>query len=346
MEKILSIVIPTYNMEKYLNKCIDSLLIPDLNLLDILIINDGSKDSSSAIGHEYESRFPESIHIIDKENGNYGSCVNRGLKEAKGRYFRLLDADDSLDTNSLQQIVKILKNLDNEIDVMITNYSIVDIHGNVTDHIKPLKKIKNNVIYNFEDLDLYTIYGSYIGMHACIYNTMLLRSINLKLDTGISYTDLEFQFFPAREAKTILFSDIDLYRYLRGREGQTVDSYFINSHLMDYFKIRDRLFPIYEKDKFKLSKHRMNIERSVLECLTIAVFRAVLLNKTKVKNSAVEKELRKTYTMISKDQEIKRTLRNYFGHMPVIFFWHYLHLYWGHHPILFKIHKKIHSLRK
>lgn len=168
MEKILSIVIPTYNMEKYLNKCIDSLLIPDLNLLDILIINDGSKDSSSAIGHEYESRFPESIHIIDKENGNYGSCVNRGLKEAKGRYFRLLDADDSLDTDSLQQIVKILKNLDNEVDVMITNYSIVDIHGNVTDHIKPLKKIKNNVIYNFEDLDLYTIYGSYIGMHASI----------------------------------------------------------------------------------------------------------------------------------------------------------------------------------
>ena len=92
MDKILTVIIPTYIMEDYLRYCLDSLLIKEnFKQLEVLIINDGSKDSSSAIGHEYEQLYPEVFRVIDKENGNYGSCINRGLKEAKGKYVKILE---------------------------------------------------------------------------------------------------------------------------------------------------------------------------------------------------------------------------------------------------------------
>ena len=110
MKKILTVVIPTYNMQDYLRRCLDSLIIPEeqMKQLEVLVVNDGSKDSSSAIAHEYQDKYPNTFRVIDKENGNYGSCVNRGLKEATGKYFRILDADDWFDNVELKKFVQSL----------------------------------------------------------------------------------------------------------------------------------------------------------------------------------------------------------------------------------------------
>ena len=85
MNKVISILIPTYNMEKYLGRCLDSLLIEEIDIVEVIVINDGSKDRSSEIAHSYEERFPNSFVVIDKENGNYGSCINAGLSRASGK---------------------------------------------------------------------------------------------------------------------------------------------------------------------------------------------------------------------------------------------------------------------
>ena len=94
MEKILTIVIPTYNMQDYLHRCLDSLIVPEEQMkhLEVLVVNDGSKDNSSAIAHEYQNKYPDTFRVIDKDNGHYGSCVNAALKIATGKYFRLVDA--------------------------------------------------------------------------------------------------------------------------------------------------------------------------------------------------------------------------------------------------------------
>ena len=97
MEKLLTIIIPTYNMEKYLDKCLSSLIVDDKELmtqLEVLVVIDGAKDRSSEIAHTYQDKYPDTYVVIDKENGNYGSCINRGLKEASGKYVKVLDADD------------------------------------------------------------------------------------------------------------------------------------------------------------------------------------------------------------------------------------------------------------
>lgn len=83
-------------MEKYLRRCLNSLIIDEegMKQLEVLVINDGSKDSSSQIAHEYQNKYPDTYRVIDKENGNYGSCVNKGIVKATGKYFKILDADD------------------------------------------------------------------------------------------------------------------------------------------------------------------------------------------------------------------------------------------------------------
>ena len=125
MEKILTIVIPTYNMQDYLRRCLDSLIVPEEQMmqLEVLVVNDGSKDNSSAIAHEYQDKYPGTFRVIDKENGNYGSCVNRGLKEASGKYIKILDADDWFDNDTLAQYLIYLTALD--VDLVLTDFKIV-----------------------------------------------------------------------------------------------------------------------------------------------------------------------------------------------------------------------------
>ena len=99
MEKLLTVVIAAYNMEKYLPRCLDSIMSEKVrDRVQVIVINDGSKDKTSEIAHRYEDKCPDYITVIDKENGNYGSCMNAGVSIATGKYFRTLDADDWYNT--------------------------------------------------------------------------------------------------------------------------------------------------------------------------------------------------------------------------------------------------------
>ena len=143
MNKILTIIIPTYNMEKYLRRCLDSLIIDEegMKQLEVLVINDGSKDSSSQIAHEYQDKYPDTYRVIDKENGNYGSCINRGLKEATGKYVKVLDADDWFDTKNFRLYFSDLSKVD--VDLVVNDFVIVNEKNVVTKKFKFCNLLKN-----------------------------------------------------------------------------------------------------------------------------------------------------------------------------------------------------------
>lgn len=219
-EKILSIIIPTYNMEKYLRKCLDSLIVSDENMqqLEVLVVNDGSKDSSSQIAHEYETRYPQTFKVIDKENGNYGSCINRGLKEATGKYVKVLDADDFFDREVLNSYLIYLCKID--ADMILTDYCQVDERDAITIKYKfnlPVGKpfpisllCTPEIIYRLAHQDI-------------TYRKELLHEMVYKQTEGISYTDNEWVFKPLISVNQIVYFPHVLYYYLRGREGQTFD---------------------------------------------------------------------------------------------------------------------------
>lgn len=147
MEKILTIVIPTYNMENFLPKALTSLVVEEelMNILEVIVVNDGSKDSSLDIAYAFQKQYPQTFHVINKENGNYGSCVNRGLLEAKGKYIKILDADDSFDNAVFSKYLEKIKTLD--VDVIFNDAKLVKPDGTeVAQWIVPVPKYR---IYNF-----------------------------------------------------------------------------------------------------------------------------------------------------------------------------------------------------
>lgn len=219
MEKILSIIIPTYNMEKYLDKCLSSLIISyeKMQYFEVLVINDGSKDRSGEIAHLYEARYPQTFRVIDKENGNYGSCINRGLKEATGKYIKILDADDFFDTANFDQLICFLDRSD--VDLIVSDYCLVNEMGKIMENYTfslPVDKI-----FTFEALSDNMIKN--LWHQGITYKTDNLRSIGYRQTEGISYTDNEWMFSPMINVKTILYFPYNVCFYLRGREGQTFD---------------------------------------------------------------------------------------------------------------------------
>ena len=241
MNKIISIIIPTYNMENYLYRCLDSLLIKDEALFDkieVLVINDGSKDSSSEIAHEYQKNYADVFKVIDKENGNYGSCVNKGIELATGKYLRILDADDWFDTVELKRYIKKLQDVNS--DVVITNYTRH--YGKNRKKYISLKNIEydKELLIDCYDFSRRT-YKELLLMHALTFKTDLLRSIGFKQQTGISYTDIEYCYFPFSRAKTMVFFDVNLYQYCIGREGQTMQRNSIVRNIDHFYMVAKRL---------------------------------------------------------------------------------------------------------
>lgn len=219
MKKILSIIIPTYNMEMYLPRCIDSLIKDEsiIQYLEIIIVNDGSKDNSLKIAQEYQSKNKDSINIINKINGNYGSCINSALKIATGKYVKILDADDWFDNKELAKFIQYLQK--NESDLVLTNYIINYVSGE--------KKIcKFNMDYNiqYDDTIMLSTEFQKLQMHSVCYRTSLLKEIEYQQTEGISYTDQEWVFYPMEHISSIRYCNIYLYQYLLGRSGQTMDN--------------------------------------------------------------------------------------------------------------------------
>ena len=107
MEKILSVSIASYNVEKFIRKALDSCCVPEImDRLEVLVVNDGSTDSTLEIAREYEEKYPQTFRVIDKKNGGYGSTVNASIKAATGKYFRLLDGDDWFDRDGLVNFIE------------------------------------------------------------------------------------------------------------------------------------------------------------------------------------------------------------------------------------------------
>ena len=128
-DKILSIIVPSYNMEAYLPKCLGSLIIDDKELLqelDVIVVNDGSKDRTSELAHEFAANYPGVFRVIDKPNGHYGSCINAALPLVAGVFVKVLDADDWLDTEVLKSFLRTLltsESSNEKVDLFLTDFN-------------------------------------------------------------------------------------------------------------------------------------------------------------------------------------------------------------------------------
>lgn len=265
MEKILSIIIPTYNMAALLPRCLDSLTASGvLDDLDILVVNDGSTDSSRAVAYSYAERYPQSIKVVDKKNGNYGSTINAALPLAVGEYVKVLDADDWFDSRALAKYVAELKSLEQEVDVSVTHFLMIH-EGGRTETVKyqnyGREPYTYGKVYNLDKV-LGDGFIRYFLMHSLTYRTQLLRDHGYRQTEGISYTDIQWSSYPFFWAGSIVFHDLVVYRYNMDREGQTMDPAVIRKSLPQLERMTMDLMDFYRKaDMSDLSEARVGFLR-------------------------------------------------------------------------------------
>lgn len=221
--KLLTVAIPAYNMEHYLDRSCSSLLVKQqylLDGLDVIIVNDGSTDRTSDIGRKYATRWPGTFRIIDKRNGNYGSCINKAIEEAKGVYFRILDADDWYETDTFEQYLRFLDGIikkGDAPDAVLSGYRRVAQDGAELGEIA-YPNFGGRV---FGVDDLMPIAES-VAMHGLAYRTELLRNMEYRQQEGISYTDNQFVVTPMLRVQRLISFDGMVYSYMLGRQGQTM----------------------------------------------------------------------------------------------------------------------------
>ena len=235
--KVLSLVIPTYNMEKYLNNCLDSFIYDkETQEIEVLIVNDGSKDNSVKIAREYEQKFPNIFKVIDKENGGHGSTINAGLKVATGKYFKVVDADDWVDTENFRKLVERLKDV--ESDVIFTNYTMVFEPKMKTEAVKAI----------FSDVDKEMLIKDCNNVHLCMhaetFKTEIIRDV--RLQEHCFYVDVEYNNYAIARCKTVTCMDLDIYQYRIGRAGQSVSPQGFYKHRDNHLTVLKNLFKFYE----------------------------------------------------------------------------------------------------
>lgn len=217
--KILTVVVPAFDMERYLPACLASLELqaPAMDGLDVIVVNDGSSDRTGEIAHAFEQRHPGAARVIDKPNGNYGSCVNAALAEARGEYVKVLDADDTFDAEALAAFVDFLARLpEPRADMVFSDYAVVDASGRVTG----TEKIAFEPGRTIDVAEV--LAAPPVMMHGIAYRTEMLRAIGYRQKEGVSYSDLEWTFLPLAGVRRAVRFPRVLYRYLLGREGQTM----------------------------------------------------------------------------------------------------------------------------
>lgn len=245
MEKILTVVIPTYNIEKYIENCLSSFVRPAvMEDVEILVINDGTKDRSVELALPFAEKYPETFRLINKENGGHGSTINRGIREAAGRYFKVVDGDDWVDGPAFEKLVAALKRTD--ADTVVTNYCWVH---HVTGKKKPefeepFGGVRYGEPYAFADVAA----RCFLKMHALTIKTEILRRIP-PIDEHCFYVDMEYVLFPVPYLGTVLFLDETVYMYRIGLPTQSMNMESMRKNAANYDRVLHRLLDYYKSLK-------------------------------------------------------------------------------------------------
>lgn len=316
MGKVLSICVPSYNMEKYLNRCIDSFIVSEvLDQLEIIIVNDGSTDGTLSIANEYKAKYPQSIVVIDKPNGHYGSCVNASLKIATGKYFRIVDADDWVDSNALVTFINKLEQID--VDCVCTKYTKHNFKENIVKTIEI--DLPSNVIL---DLNANLISDNCTQMHSLTYSLRLLRTINYIQTEGVCYTDTEYVYIPLSRSKNMMFIDVSLYQYYFGRDDQSMNRSVLVKNFMHFITVNSRLITEHERDVI-FNKNESFIWSTIVKGL---VFHSIPFYVLHGKyNKMAEKTIRKSIQLL--DQlgvcSPKPIFLNRYHGIPYVLIWYH-----------------------
>ncbi len=298
--KLLSVVIPCYNSEEYMRYCIESLL-PGGENVELLIVNDGSVDKTAEIADEYAKRYPTIVKAIHQENGGHGEAVNAGIRNATGLYFKVVDSDDWVDTRAYLKILNTLNDFVTEetsVDMLISNFVYEKEGAKYKKVMKYENVLPQGKIFTWDEIKDFRK-GQYILMHSVIYRTQLLRNCRLELPKHTFYVDNLFVYVPLQYVRRIFYLNVDFYRYLIGREDQSVQEKVMIKRIDQQINVNKLMIEKVQIENIKSPKLRQYLHHH-LEIVTIVS--AILLIRS---GTAENLEKKRALLKYIKDKDIR-----------------------------------------
>ncbi|MFC0265701.1 glycosyltransferase family 2 protein [Alloscardovia macacae] len=241
-DKTITFVVPSYNVEDYLARCVDSLVdTADTRDVEIVIVNDGSHDRTAEIADAYAERYPDVVRVIHQENAGHGGACNAGIAAARGQYLKIVDADDWVDKAAYVTYLTFLRAQaasDQPVDLLVSNYTYENVEKHHTSTIRYANVFEAGKRLTWDDVKPFHI-QQYLLMHTLTYRTAVLRDSGLKLPEHTFYVDFIFSFQPLPWVKTLTYLNIDFYRYFIGREGQSVQKDIMIKRVDQLIRVND-----------------------------------------------------------------------------------------------------------
>ena len=257
--KLLSVAIPCYNSEAYMRNCIHSLLAGGEEV-EIIIVDDGSRDGTAAIADEYAEKYPTIVKAVHQENGGHGEAVNAGLRNATGLYFKVVDSDDWVSISAYKEILKTLEKLAGAkpmVDMLISNF-VYEKEGVKRKKVMSYRSaFPQDQVFTWDDVK-FLHKGQYILMHSVIYRTKLLRECGLELPKHTFYVDNIFVYHPLPHVKYLYYLNVNFYRYFIGRSDQSVNEKVMIGRIDQQLKVNRIMI-----DDYKLSDVRQVLNRKL-----------------------------------------------------------------------------------
>lgn len=272
MSKVLTISVAAYNVETYIRENLESIVSSEAREdIEVLVVDDGGPDGTIEIAREFEAKYPGIVYAIHKENGGYGSVQNYSIAHASGKYFKILDGDDWMDTAGLTKLVQYLKASD--VDAVVTSYYKGSEKGKMTEYNFRQKEETGKLL---DPNQLHTA----IGMWALTLKTDVIRKSGVKLPEKTLYTDRIFSTIPFTYVKDVIVLDFPVYSYRTGRDGQSVSRESRIKHIDEYLSVTKTLCEHYRDDK---REHKEYILLKASAAYKVSI-RALLLLPANKKN--------------------------------------------------------------
>lgn len=266
-------------------------ILPGGEDVEIIIVNDGSKDDTLKIAREYEGKYPDIVRVVDKENGGHGDAVTAGLTHASGSYFKVVDSDDWVDEESLHKILALLRRFQDEgeeIDMLVSNYVYEKVGVEHKKCIHYRNVLPQDEIFHWQDIGHFRI-DQYILMHSVIYRTDLLKLIQLRLPKHTFYVDNIYVYYPLPHVRKMYYLDVDFYRYYIGREDQSVNEKVMISRVDQQIYVTKTMIEMYDLNKISSKKLKNYMINYLAIMMTVSSI--LLIRSKKQENLAKKKEL-------------------------------------------------------
>ena len=279
--KLLTVTVPCYNSQDYMERCIDSLLLGGEDV-EIIIVDDGSTDRTGEIADEYARKYPEIVRVIHQENGGHGAGLNAGINHATGLYFKVVDSDDWVEETAYRKVLSTLRSLCSGgcmLDMMISNFVYEKDGAKHKRIVKYTKVLPENQLFGWAETKNFPI-GKYILMHSVIYRTQLLRDCHLVLPKHTFYVDNLFVYIPLPYVKTMYYLNVNFYRYYIGREDQSVNESVMIRRIDQQLRVNKLMIDAYCLPQDVANKHLARYMLSYLAMICCVTSIMLLISGT------------------------------------------------------------------